>query len=201
MYPDARNPFAHPELLAAEALEPWSIPQLWIMARPDPNVFVDITEVMDEKIKALCSHTSQISDTDRIETLLRDWAAANADVGRARRRLLRRNVPRRRHPLARTARASEIETTSRSVTLEWRSGNQTEAGDRGEALAGARPGRAGVLRLEDLATRRAERGVLAETVERVTVDVAVDPVGDPLEPFGRRGCRSGRPRSVPARPF
>jgi LmbE family N-acetylglucosaminyl deacetylase len=78
VYPDARNPFAHPELLAADALEPWSIPQLWIMARPDPNVYVEITEVMDAKLKALCSHTSQISDTDRIETLLRDWAAANA---------------------------------------------------------------------------------------------------------------------------
>ena len=79
VYPDTRNPFAHPELLAGEALEPWSIGQLWIMARPDPNVFVEITDVMDAKLKALCSHTSQISDTDLIETLLRDWARANAE--------------------------------------------------------------------------------------------------------------------------
>ncbi len=80
VYPDARNPFAHPELLATEALEPWSVPQLWIMARPDPNVYVEITDVLDAKLKALCSHTSQISDPDRIETLLRDWAQANAVV-------------------------------------------------------------------------------------------------------------------------
>ena len=78
VYPDARNPFAHPELLAVEALEPWSIPQLWIMARPGPNVFVDITDVIDAKLEALCSHTSQISDPEQIETLLRNWAAANA---------------------------------------------------------------------------------------------------------------------------
>ena len=31
VYPDARNPFAHPELLEAEGLEPWTVPELWIM--------------------------------------------------------------------------------------------------------------------------------------------------------------------------
>ena len=31
VYPDARNPFAHPELLDVEGLEPWSVPELWIM--------------------------------------------------------------------------------------------------------------------------------------------------------------------------
>ena len=78
VYPDSRNPFAHPELMLVEAIEPWTIPQLWIMARPDPNVFVDITNVMDAKLDALCSHTSQIADPAAIEKLLRDWAGANA---------------------------------------------------------------------------------------------------------------------------
>ena len=80
VYPDSRNPFAHTALLADQGLEPWSIPQLWIMARPDPNVFVDITEVIDAKLEALCSHTSQIADPAGIERLLRDWAAANAKM-------------------------------------------------------------------------------------------------------------------------
>ena len=31
VYPDARNPFAHPELLDVEGLEPWTVPELWIM--------------------------------------------------------------------------------------------------------------------------------------------------------------------------
>ena len=80
VYPDAQNPFAHPELLAAEALEPWSVPQLWMAARPDANVFVDITGVMDKKLEALCSHESQIADAAGIEKMLREWAAFNAST-------------------------------------------------------------------------------------------------------------------------
>jgi len=78
VYPDAQNPFAHPELLLVEELEPWSVAQLFMMARPDSNTYVDITDVMDAKLRALGSHESQISDPRRIETLLRDWAGANA---------------------------------------------------------------------------------------------------------------------------
>lgn len=80
VYPDARNPFAHPELLLVEELEPWTVPQLWMMARPDANVFVDITEVLPTKLQALKSHESQISDPAWIETLLSDWASANAEA-------------------------------------------------------------------------------------------------------------------------
>ena len=32
VYPDARNPFAHPELLAAEGLEAWAVSEVWLMA-------------------------------------------------------------------------------------------------------------------------------------------------------------------------
>ena len=80
VYPDARNPFAHPELLLVEELEPWTVPQLWMMARPDANVFVDITDVLPTKLAALKSHESQIADPAWIETLLSDWATANAKV-------------------------------------------------------------------------------------------------------------------------
>lgn len=80
VYPDAQNPFAHPELLLMEELEPWSVAQLFMMARPDANTYVDITDVMDAKLRALASHVSQISDPARVETLLRDWASANAKM-------------------------------------------------------------------------------------------------------------------------
>jgi LmbE family N-acetylglucosaminyl deacetylase len=80
VYPDAQNPFAHPELLLVEELEPWSVSQLFMMARPDSNAYVDITDVMDQKLRALNSHQSQIADAAMIEKLLRDWAAANAKV-------------------------------------------------------------------------------------------------------------------------
>ena len=34
VYPDARNPFAWPELLADEGLEPWTVREVWIVRRP-----------------------------------------------------------------------------------------------------------------------------------------------------------------------
>jgi LmbE family N-acetylglucosaminyl deacetylase len=34
VYPDARNPFAFPELLAAEGLEPWTVREVWISGTP-----------------------------------------------------------------------------------------------------------------------------------------------------------------------
>ncbi len=78
VYPDARNPFAHPELLTDDALEPWTVGQLWMPIRSDANVYVDITDGFDRKIAALMSHVSQIPDPERIETMLREWAAGNA---------------------------------------------------------------------------------------------------------------------------
>jgi len=61
VYPDSRNPFAHPELLD-EGLEPWTVPQLWTQLRGESNVFVDTTAVFDRKLAALLSHRSQIAD-------------------------------------------------------------------------------------------------------------------------------------------
>jgi LmbE family N-acetylglucosaminyl deacetylase len=78
VYPDARNPFAHPELLEAEALEPWSVDELWLMAGNPPNQFVDVTEMFDRKLEALRCHVSQHPDPDRLEPLLRGWLTANA---------------------------------------------------------------------------------------------------------------------------
>ena len=40
IYPDARNPFAHPELLD-DGLEPWTVPQLWVQLRGESNAYVD----------------------------------------------------------------------------------------------------------------------------------------------------------------
>ncbi len=44
IYPDARNPFAHPELLQDEGLQDWVVPEVWLMASPTPNHYVDVTE-------------------------------------------------------------------------------------------------------------------------------------------------------------
>jgi LmbE family N-acetylglucosaminyl deacetylase len=79
VYPDARNPFAFPEL-AAEGLEPHSVEEVWLMAAPGPaNVYVDVSETFDAKLAALRAHVSQ--ETDRggqLEARLRGWLTANA---------------------------------------------------------------------------------------------------------------------------
>ncbi len=72
VYPDARNPFAHPELLD-EGLEPWTVPELWLMAT-EPTVAVDITATFDRKVAALGCHRSQVGDGGHLDGLVRPWA-------------------------------------------------------------------------------------------------------------------------------
>jgi LmbE family N-acetylglucosaminyl deacetylase len=79
IYPDARNPFAHPELVDA-GWEPWVVPELWLMATPEPDVFVDITDVVERKIKALLCHESQLPDPGSLEERIRGWGVAVAGV-------------------------------------------------------------------------------------------------------------------------
>jgi LmbE family N-acetylglucosaminyl deacetylase len=77
VYPDARNPFAHPEL-AAEGLEAHSVLEVWMMAAPDPDVFVDITDHIEAKISALRCHESQITDPSALDGMIRGWTGATA---------------------------------------------------------------------------------------------------------------------------
>jgi LmbE family N-acetylglucosaminyl deacetylase len=80
VYPDARNPFAFPELLDGEHLEPWTVPQVWIPGGPDANRYVDITATFARKIAALASHASQISDTEQLTSRLHEWNTRNAEL-------------------------------------------------------------------------------------------------------------------------
>jgi LmbE family N-acetylglucosaminyl deacetylase len=78
VYPDARNPWAHPELLD-EGHEPHAVERMWVQGL-EPNVYVDITEVFDRKIAALRSHASQVASRDDLDELLRSWSSANAQL-------------------------------------------------------------------------------------------------------------------------
>ncbi len=78
VYPDSRNAWAFPDLLDEEGLEPHTVPELWIMAREQPNVFVDITDAVERKIEALLCHESQMSDPGRMPDMIREWARATA---------------------------------------------------------------------------------------------------------------------------
>lgn len=81
VYPDSRNPHAHPELLT-EGHEPWSVPEMWLMAGPTTpersRIHVDITETIDLKIKALRCHISQNADWLELDEVIRSWGAATA---------------------------------------------------------------------------------------------------------------------------
>jgi LmbE family N-acetylglucosaminyl deacetylase len=81
VYPDARNPFAFPELLAEEGLQPWIVREVWISGSPTPTRFVDITETFPRKIAALRCHASQISDPDGLEQRLHEWLGRAAVAG------------------------------------------------------------------------------------------------------------------------
>jgi LmbE family N-acetylglucosaminyl deacetylase len=79
VYPDARNLFAFPELLAHEHLEPWTVREVWIAASPTPDHFVDITATFPRKVAALQAHASQISDPHDLEDRLRSWTSRTAE--------------------------------------------------------------------------------------------------------------------------
>ncbi len=86
VYPDARNPFAHPELLA-EGLEPHVVPELWVMATERADRAVDVTDAFDRKLATLRCHRSQGTDGDHLEPMLREWmgsTAAAAGLGEGR---------------------------------------------------------------------------------------------------------------------
>ena len=78
VYPDARNPFAFPELRAAEGLEAWTVPEVWMSASPTPDHYVDVTKTFQRKIAALREHKSQTAHLADLEERLRGWLGANA---------------------------------------------------------------------------------------------------------------------------
>ena len=76
VYPDSRNPFAHPELADLEA---WTVPETWLMASPQAQHVVDVTDVYERKLAALQCHVSQLPGVPgELDTMLRGWLGQNA---------------------------------------------------------------------------------------------------------------------------
>jgi len=80
VYPDARNPFAHPELLE-QGFEPWAVDEMYLATANPPDVFVDVTDTFERKLDALRCHASQMTDLGGLDARIRDWNAANAALG------------------------------------------------------------------------------------------------------------------------
>ena len=81
VYPDARNDFTFTELALDEGLAGWIVPEVWIMGGPDPDVFVDTTDVLSRKVKALLCHVSQLPEPDGLEERMRMWGERNGQLG------------------------------------------------------------------------------------------------------------------------
>ena len=80
VYPDARNTYAHPELLA-EGLEPHVVEQVWIWGHAAPNHCVEVTDTLGLKLDALRAHRSQVAGFEDLEGLIRGWGEAAAVEG------------------------------------------------------------------------------------------------------------------------
>jgi LmbE family N-acetylglucosaminyl deacetylase len=80
IYPDARNPFAHPELLEA-GYEAWSVGEVWLMADAHPDHYVDVTDTFEKKIEALRAHVTQTAHHPDLPGMIRGWLTAMGQAG------------------------------------------------------------------------------------------------------------------------
>lgn len=69
-YPAAENPFAWPEL----NLDFWKVGEIWLMAHPNADHAVDITDTFEAKVEALQQHSSQTAHRDELAQMLRSWS-------------------------------------------------------------------------------------------------------------------------------
>jgi LmbE family N-acetylglucosaminyl deacetylase len=75
VYPLARDHLAFPELLDQAKLEPHKVAHVLLMNFEKQNCFVDISGTFDLKLEGLFKHASQISDTEKIRSMLETRAA------------------------------------------------------------------------------------------------------------------------------
>jgi LmbE family N-acetylglucosaminyl deacetylase len=78
VYPYARDRLHFPELLA-EGWQPHKVREVYLMGHEEPDLFVDITGTMEQKLAALRCHQSQLKDFAGVEARVRERAA---DVGK-----------------------------------------------------------------------------------------------------------------------
>ncbi len=71
VFPAAGNRMYFPELLAA-GLEPFAPNEVWLSTANEPNMWVDVTDTVETKIKAICEHRSQIKDPAEIGKRIRE---------------------------------------------------------------------------------------------------------------------------------
>ena len=94
IYPTARDPLQFPEQ-TREGLEPHKVKEIYLWGSDQPNVVVDISDTIGDKVEALKAHESQVGATSDLEERIRTRAAQVAEpaglrYGEAFRRIVMR---------------------------------------------------------------------------------------------------------------
>ena len=76
VFPSAGTRLIFTDLLK-EGLEPHNVKKLYIHGTDKPDTWVDISETIDIKVKALQQHVSQVP-VDEVEKWMKDWAKEDA---------------------------------------------------------------------------------------------------------------------------
>ena len=76
VFPSAGTRLIFTDLLAA-GYEPHNVKRLYIHGTDKPDTWVDISETIDVKVKALQQHASQVP-VDEVEKWMKDWAKEDA---------------------------------------------------------------------------------------------------------------------------
>lgn len=79
LYPAVRNPYAFPEIREA-GLEAWTVTWLWLQGHPEPNHWVETTDVFASKMSALHAHESQTAHVPDLEGWVRGWGELSASA-------------------------------------------------------------------------------------------------------------------------
>ncbi|HLY28817.1 MAG TPA: PIG-L deacetylase family protein [Aggregatilineales bacterium] len=72
VYPSARDRHTFVELWRDEKLEPHKVRHIYLAGTRDGNEKVNITDVLDRKIAAICEHKSQVKDPEALAKRQRD---------------------------------------------------------------------------------------------------------------------------------
>ncbi len=78
LYPCARDPLTFAEHLTQEGLQAHLVPEAWLFASEEPDIWIDIAATLPDKIRARLAHESQHTDPAELE---RNWYRRAAMVG------------------------------------------------------------------------------------------------------------------------
>lgn len=80
VFPASGNPLYYPELLREEGLNPHTPKEVWISISQQPNLILDVTDLWELKIAALCEHHSQIGEKEAFIARMRSRHTTDSNL-------------------------------------------------------------------------------------------------------------------------